>query len=634
MDQPKLPATSPAVAPPSDGYTDTPLPPVETNGEPAAPPAEPPLTPEGYRTAPDHNNPGWPPGVPYIVGNEACERFSYYGMRAILQVHLISLYVTQVVNADDARRYATQTVHLFMAGVYALPMIGALIADRWAGKYKTILYLSLVYCAGHAVLSLYESALWGMYLGLALIAVGSGGIKPCVSANVGDQFGRANMHRVRTIYQIFYFSINFGSFFATLLIPYLRSNAGYVLIERFPETFGSADPLRLGTSIAFGLPGVLMFLATFIFWLGRRQFVHAPPRPGGQLGLLDACCSVALFLSLGHLFFTRELMVDNVFPGNHALAWGALAGISVVFLAIGLYLFNLRQRIAPDDGFLSITLHVLLAHLGLKKDRAPAPAAPPPAPSVAAADTAVAQSAFWRPAVERFGLAATEGPVAVFKIISVFFLVSVFWALFDQHSSTWITQAGEMDLWLWGQGRASFLGIGNVRLEASQVPALNPLLVMLLIPLMNLVYHLFDRAGIQTTPLRRITVGMWLTALSFVATALLQMYIDAERAAGRANSVWVGWQIVQYVIVTIGEVMVSITGLEFAYTQAPKKMKSTVMGFWLLTVTFGNVLVAFLAGFKGLNAADFFWVFAGLSGAAALIFGLRAYFYVPKDYTQ
>src|SRR5262249_56293492 len=101
---------------------------------------------------------------------------------------------------------------------------------------------------------------------------------------------------------------------------------------------------------------------------------------------------------------------------------------------------------------------------------------------------------------------------------------------------------------------------------------------------------------------------------------------------------------------TIGEVMVSITGLEFAYTQAPKKMKSTVMGFWLLTVTVGNVLVAYLAGIQGVIArvlssvvakfglpamgdtAAFFWVFALLSGLAALLFGIRAVFYQPKDF--
>jgi POT family proton-dependent oligopeptide transporter len=63
-------------------------------------------------------------------------------------------------------------------------------------------------------------------------------------------------------------------------------------------------------------------------------------------------------------------------------------------------------------------------------------------------------------------------------------------------------------------------------------------------------------------------------------------------------------------------------------------MKSTIMGFWLLTVALGNVLVAFLAGFQGLERVQFFWTFAGLSAAAGLLFGLRAYFYVQKDYTQ
>jgi POT family proton-dependent oligopeptide transporter len=249
--------------------------------------------------------------------------------------------------------------------------------------------------------------------------------------------------------------------------------------------------------------------------------------------------------------------------------------------------------------------------------------------SVAQADTVLARNWFWQPGVERFGLAATEGPVAVFKIISVFFLISVFWALFDQHSSTWITQATQMDLRLWGD-RESFAGIANRTLQPSQVPAMNPLLVMLLIPLMNVIYNLFDKAGIKTTPLRRITVGMFFTSLSFVATAMVQEYIERSPA----QTVWFGWQIIQYVLITTGEVMVSITGLEFAYTQAPRKMKSTVMGFWLLTVTLGNVLVVFLAGFKGLPLTQFFWIFAWLSAGAGVLFALRAYFYVPRDYAQ
>ena len=80
--------------------------------------------------------------------------------------------------------------------------------------------------------------------------------------------------------------------------------------------------------------------------------------------------------------------------------------------------------------------------------------------------------------------------------------------------------------------------------------------------------------------------------------------------------------------------MVSITGLEFAYTQAPKSMKSTIMGFWLLAVSFGNVLVAFLTRFSDYELEEFFWLFAGLMAGAAIIFGGYAMMYKYQDYSD
>jgi POT family proton-dependent oligopeptide transporter len=187
---------------------------------------------------------------------------------------------------------------------------------------------------------------------------------------------------------------------------------------------------------------------------------------------------------------------------------------------------------------------------------------------------------------------------------------------------------------------------------------------MLLIPLLNWVYLRFDRVGIRTTPLRRITVGMCFAAASFAVVAIIQHAIDARIQAdtprlaastlgslaapsgyagltaasayvyGSPEKLWFAWQIIAYLLLTIAEVMVSITGLEFAYTQAPVRMKSTIMGVWLLVISLGNVLVAFLAGFQDLSRVNFFWTFAGLSAAAALVFGIRAYFYVQKDYPQ
>lgn len=568
---------------------------VTTEKREGAPPV--PLDAQGFRTAPDQETTAWPPGIPYIIGNEACERFSFYGMRAILTAHLAGLYMASlhpdmigVEPSPDAWKLGRSSYHLFVAANYALPMLGAILADRLLGKYRTIFYLSLVYCLGHAVLSVGEHTLNGMFLGLALVALGAGGIKPCVSANVGDQFGRGNWFRVRTIYQIFYFSINFGSFFATLLIPWVRKQE------------------NLGPAVAFGIPGVLMFLATVIFWMGRRKFVHVPPKPGGFLGLLDALSSICLFMTVGHLFFA-ELEAD----------WVMIA-LTLVFPIIGLLLFSYRQRLQQDTGFLAVMFYTIGVHLGIVRP-AEKPAAEPRNGDAALLE----RHWFWRPAVHRFGAAITEGPIAVLRIISVFFLISIFWALFDQHGSSWVEQASKMDLTLpipfWK----------TIAVDSSQVQAMNPLLVMLLIPLLNVLYAWLDRSGIQTTPLRRITLGMFFTSSSFAAVALIQQRIDSSDP----KSVWFLWQLVPYLLITIGEIMVSITGLEFAYTQAPKSMKSTIMGFWLLTVALGNVFVALLGkALPKLELTGFFWLFAGLSAGAAVLFGIRAIFYTPKDYPQ
>ena len=116
--------------------------------------------------------------------------------------------------------------------------------------------LSLVYCAGHAALALDETRT-GLAVGLALIAIGSGGIKPCVSAHVGDQFGPSNEQLLPRVFSWFYFAINLGAFVSSLLTPWLLE--------------------RHGPWLAFGVPGLFMALATLIFWLGRHTFVHVPP---------------------------------------------------------------------------------------------------------------------------------------------------------------------------------------------------------------------------------------------------------------------------------------------------------------------------------------------------------------------
>ena len=132
-----------------------------------------------------------PRQIRYIIGNEGCERFSFYGMRNILTPFLVTSLLQHLPAADRAGA-AKDVFHTFVIGVYFFPLLGGWLADRFLGKYHTIFWLSLVYCAGHLCLALFESNRTGFYTGLCLIALGSGGIKPCVAAFVGDQFNQTN----------------------------------------------------------------------------------------------------------------------------------------------------------------------------------------------------------------------------------------------------------------------------------------------------------------------------------------------------------------------------------------------------------------------------------------------------------
>lgn len=217
--------------------------------------------------------PKWPRQIPYIIASEACERFSFYGMRNILTPFLMTALLLSI--PEELRGAVAKDVfHSFVIGVYFFPLLGGWIADRFFGKYNTILWLSLIYCVGHAFLAIFEHSVQGFYTGLFLIALGSGGIKPLVSSFMGDQFDQSNKSLAQKAFDMFYFTINFGSFFASLSMPLLLKN--------------------FGAAVAFGIPGVLMFVATVFFWLGRKRYIHMPPEPKDPHGFLPVIRSALL----------------------------------------------------------------------------------------------------------------------------------------------------------------------------------------------------------------------------------------------------------------------------------------------------------------------------------------------------
>jgi POT family proton-dependent oligopeptide transporter len=496
-----------------------------------------------------------PRQIPFIIGNEAAERFSFYGMRNILTVFLSTslLMYLPVAQRDPA---AKDVFHTFVIGVYFFPLLGGWLSDRYFGKYKTVLSLSLIYCVGHALLAIFDDDRRGFYAGLLLIAIGSGGIKPLISSFVGEQFDKSNKHLAKVVYDAFYWSINFGSFFASLLMPYFLKHHG--------------------ASVAFGIPGLLMLVATGIFWAGRKKYVVVPPEPPNPNSFTSVVRTALMATTFGRV-----------------LGGLALAGAGAAFLLV------------PTVGFVAAFCLGLVTLLG------------------------VGGIATWTQLERARGAHPDEAVDAVrgvLRVLIVFALVTPFWSLFDQKASTWVLQANGMVKPSW--------------FEPSQMQALNPALVMIILPFNNFVlYPALRRIGIEPTPLRRITVGMTFTGISWIVVGFMQLVLDA------GDPLAITWQILPYFFLTFGEALVSATGLEFAYSQAPPSMKGVIMSFWLLTTTVGNLWVLLsnvavrnstvIAGITdlgiGVTAFQMF-AFAGFALLSATAFAFYSRRYRMVDY--
>ena len=534
---------------------------------------------DDYAEIGDKTRPRLPRQIAYIIGNEGCERFSFYGMRNILTQFLVSsallFSASELISQTDREGAAKEVFHTFVLGVYFFPLLGGWLSDRFLGKYRTILYLSLIYCVGQGFLALFVDDKAGFFCGLFLIALGSGGIKPCVSAFVGDQFDQTNKSLARYVFDAFYWIINFGSFFASLLMPAILKHWG-------PE-------------LAFGIPGVLMFVSTVILWLGRRLYIDVPPAPAHPDSFVRVVRSA--LLARGSEGSGR--------PGLVLALVGGLVALACVVMGF----VDLRRMLLTDSSPLlgvaqwwCLALVVAIGFAGV--------------------------GTWWQleRAKSRHPAEAVDGARSVLRILVLFALVTPFWSLFDQKASTWVLQAKGMTKPSW--------------FEPSQMQALNPLLVMMLIPFNNLVlYPAIRRAGFEPTALRRMTAGIAFSGLSWVVIGLLQSGMDD------GDTLSIAWQILPYALLTFGEVLVSATGLEFAYSQAPGPMKSAIMAFWSLSVTVGNLWVLLVntavrndgvtrsIESSGLGVMTFqMFFFAAFAFLAALAFGIYAARYPLADH--
>lgn len=443
----------------------------------------------------------------FIIGTEACERFSFYGMKSILM-----LYMTGHLLMSE--NWATSTLHIFVGMVYLLPVAGAWLADKVWGRYKTILYISLLYCVGHGVLATadlfqtIEARRYILMAGLLIIALGAGGIKPCVSAFMGDQIPDKSPRLMTKAFNAFYWAINLGSFFSFLVIPAMEQHYGY--------------------SWAFAEPGIFMGIATFVFWLGRREYNKIPP-----------------------------------------------------------------SRSASRGGFWRVLFTVLFR-------------------------------GGWNKATLLCGENAVTDTRHILKILSIFAFVIPFWSIFDQTASSWVAQGNNMI-----PISIPLPGSGTWSIGPEEIQAANPVFVMIFIPLITV--FVYPNVVRLAKPLVRLGTGIALSSVTFLIVAWLQHRLES----GAVMSI--AWQLIPYCVLTISEILVSTTGLEFAYTQAPLHLKSVITSFWNLTIFAGNMLVAaitfFLSNGQASNAisTDRFLLYSALAGIVAVAYFFRARRYGTTD---
>ncbi|XP_065160310.1 peptide transporter family 1-like isoform X2 [Atheta coriaria] len=647
----------------------------------------------------DVEKPKYPKSVFFIVSNEFCERFSFYGMRTIL-----SIYITDMLLYSESD--AKIIFHAFTVLVYFFPLFGAMLADSYLGKFKTIFYVSIVYACGNIILALAATKPIGLppveftMIGLLLIAIGTGGIKPCVAAFGGDQFTLPQQTKqLAAFFSMFYFAINSGSFVSTFLTPVLREQ----------ECFGGAQCFTL----AFGVPGVLMIISIIIFGLGKP--LYKIKEPEGNMVIQVSKCIGNAISEKSKSKEKKEHWLDHAIPEyGESLVKDVKALLRVLILYIPLPVFwalfdqqgtgwtFMARRMDGDIGFYTIlpdqiqVINPLLVMFFIplfdmvvypmltrcKVLRTPLQRLvmggllAAIAFAMSAGISMVIESE--TPILPRAG----TGQVTFYNIGKELKLTSptdekinitvpeMGYVLLDESVTGSITKsflAGDLPIeltfeekttmgyYLSYSGIQSFTdsfakseqGLPIVRtLIRNKLEDRNYEITYILGDMQEKVTKKDEPVALKKPGEYSIKIGEYLSQkiefkLGGVYTVLVDAFSDTQmnvvpNTITPYNRVHMLWIIPQYVVITVAEIMFSITGLEFSYSQAPLSMKSVLQAGWLLTTCIGNLIVVIIEAIEPFEKqSNNFFLYAALMLIDMVIFALMAmrYKYVKQGDT-
>ncbi|XP_043289096.1 peptide transporter family 2-like [Venturia canescens] len=662
----------------------------------------------------------YPKSIFLIIATEFCERFSFCGLRTIL-----SLYLRNVLLLHE--NGATVIYHVFIMMCYFVPVAGAILADSYLGRFRTILYFSIIYAIGNVLMCFAATppiALWPVamtYVGLTLIAWGTGGIKPCVAAFGGDQFHLPQQQkRLQAFFSIFYFTINFGGLMGMILIPILRKAL---------TCFGDDTCYALG----FGFPAALMVTALLLFLLGKPLYRLKYPKENITLNFIScifyalkqkfACrnwpetgnehwldyasdrfptkliAEIKIVLAVLFLYIplplfwslfdqqgsrwtfqasrmNGELLGTQILPDQmqvinpaivlilipifdrHIYRWfsgslnsplqrmiigGIFAGLS--FIVSGFLELKLEKTypVLPERGRSSLyVINALGCDVGILASFDPEltlNAGEKEAFNVSSHNNRtvydiylVAPSQCWDVELNEPSLMSKVQPIE-YQVDTI--IVSVV----GKSLHLFVTEPNDYAKSLSGRPKlriiflrdSTCLNTVTVTLESRNglenkyfVPDENPL--------SESTYMEFE-PGLYQYVIRYRDARVDERAL--VTFELGAVYLLVLREHGDKvmfhrlytmtppNKIHMLWLIPQYLLISIGEVMFAISGLEFSFTQAPNSMKTVTIAAWYVSVALGNLMVIIITQARIFRSqAHEFFLFAGLILANMLIFAL------------
>lgn len=507
---------------------------------------------------------GHPKGLFVLFFAEMWERFSYYGMRALL-----IFYLTKHWLFSDEK--SSVIYGAYTALVYITPVLGGYLADRWLGQRKAVLYGAVLLTFGHFLMGFEgdggqgAAALNIFWLALAFIIVGSGFLKANISVIVGQLYPRTDIRRDGA-YTIFYMGINLGAALGSLLCGYLGETYGW------SYGFGAAGvgmllglivfvlfkPLLLGRgessnpeALAAPVMGIklewLLYLAGLVvvaicWWLVQNQAVV-----GTLLGIAGSILILYVLVIATFRFVYGSFAASPQVP----LMLFGLGGVMAIIAFVSMFLELMSENVAQTLALAGFGLSLLV----------------------------IIWQSFGRPNHDRDRIFA-----AMFLIVGSI----LFWALFEQAgSSLSLLTDRHVDRNIFGWDA-----------RASQFQSLNAIYIVLLAPLFAWLWTSLGRRGLDPSAPAKFGLAIVQLGLGFL------VLVAGAASVSPDALIPVVFIFLIYLLHTTGELCLSPVGLSAMNRLAPAHMASLIMGTWFFASATGNFVAGLIAAATGSEAAS------------------------------